>query len=90
MISRALFITTIAAMTTCCAIGEGADKVRFGAWNIEWLGKPENRRGTGEDLAQTKDNLAKYIAASGVSVLALEEICDDGNSSTMRNQTPDK
>lgn len=50
-----------------------ADIIQVGSWNIEWLGKPEMRK----SAAQQPADLAAEIAASGVDVLALQEICDD-------------
>lgn len=53
-----------------------AQSVTIGAWNIQWLGTPENRNG----VEQTAEDIARYISESGVSVLALEEISDTDNS----------
>ncbi len=52
-----------------------ADKtIKIGAWNIEWLGKPEERSGAAKNIAQSPTDLAGVIVDSGVSMLALEEI----------------
>ena len=51
----------------------GSD-LRIGAWNIEWLGKPEDRSGAAKGIAQDPRDLADCINASNVAVLALEEI----------------
>lgn len=53
-------------------------EIRIGSWNIEWLGKPDDRSGQGRGVAQTPTDLADYIAAAKVSVLALQEIVPDG------------
>ncbi|UUO06814.1 lamin tail domain-containing protein [Blastopirellula sp. J2-11] len=50
-----------------------ADIIHVGSWNIEWLGKPEMRKSPQQKPA----DLAAEIRASGVDVLALQEICDD-------------
>ena len=50
-------------------------EIVLGAWNIEWLGRPDMRSGPSKDVAQTPEDLARYIADSGVDMLALEEIC---------------
>lgn len=45
--------------------------VQIGSWNIEWLGRADRRpRKRNPDPAE----LARYVAASGVDVLALNEI----------------
>lgn len=44
--------------------------VNIGAWNIEWLGKPEKRK----QNAQKVEDIAGYIKTSNVDVLALTEI----------------
>ncbi|MGE0479385.1 MAG: hypothetical protein AB7Q17_02825 [Phycisphaerae bacterium] len=51
-----------------------APVVRVGAWNIEWLGVPENRSGPARNKAQKAEDLADYILASEVSILGLAEI----------------
>ncbi|HPO93928.1 MAG TPA: endonuclease/exonuclease/phosphatase family protein [Phycisphaerales bacterium] len=50
------------------------DVLVLGTWNIEWLGKPDQRSGPARGVAQSPDDLADYIAASGAEILALEEI----------------
>jgi hypothetical protein len=54
--------------------------VRIGTWNIEWLGKPEQRSGAAKNTAQSPDDMADYIVASGVCVLAVEEIVAQAGS----------
>lgn len=51
-----------------------ATSLRVGAWNIEWLGTPDSRTGPAHGVAQEPGDLADEIAASGVAVLALEEV----------------
>lgn len=61
-----------------------------GAWNIQWLGMPWKRSGIGKNVAQKAEDLAEYIKASGVKILAVEEICDDDGVPTRRtNKTLD-
>jgi len=50
-------------------------KVRIGAWNIEWLGQPNKRYGKAQGKTQTAADIADYIIAGRVEILALEEIC---------------
>lgn len=54
--------------------GTAPASIRIGSWNIEWLGKPERRSGLGAGTAQSPEDIADYILASGASVLALQEI----------------
>lgn len=51
-----------------------APVLRVGAWNIEWLGVPENRSGPARNQAQQAEHLADYVLASEVSILGLAEI----------------
>ena len=65
-------------------------KLRIGALNIEWLGNSDRRSGTGVGVTQSPKDIAGYIKASGVSILALEEISDDdGVAATLTNKTLD-
>ena len=50
-----------------------ARTIRLGTWNIEWLGNAAKRR----KPAQKPEDLAKYIAASKVDLLGLNEITQD-------------
>lgn len=50
-------------------------KVRIGAWNIEWLGQPDKRYGKSQGNLQKAEDLADYIIAARIEVLALEEVC---------------
>ncbi len=64
--------------------------VIVGAWNIQWLGMPWKRGGIGKKVPQKAGNIADYIKASGVRLLALEEICDDDRVPVKRtNRTLD-
>ncbi|MFI4874495.1 MAG: lamin tail domain-containing protein [Blastopirellula sp. JB062] len=58
--------------TNACAPAS-ADVIQVGSWNIEWLGKPEKRK----NPPQLSADIAAEIAASGVDVLALQEICNN-------------
>ena len=44
--------------------------LQVGAWNIQWLGNP----GEGKRTAQTAADVASYIKAGGVDVLAVSEV----------------
>jgi predicted extracellular nuclease len=58
-----------------------AATLRIGAWNIEHLGNPSSRGSecvaAPHRCAQSPEDLADYIIASGVAVLGLEEISED-------------
>jgi hypothetical protein len=43
-------------------------------WNIEWLGKPEDRSGPARGVAQSPDEIAGAIHASGAAIVGLAEI----------------
>jgi hypothetical protein len=59
-----------------------------GAWNIQWLGTPEQRPNIAKGRAQKAEDIADYIIESGVDVLGLEEISDDdGVNGTYTNKT---
>jgi hypothetical protein len=47
--------------------------IRLGSWNIEWLGNPKMRK----KPAQAPEDIAKYILASKVDLLGLNEITHD-------------
>lgn len=51
--------------------------LRIGSWNIEHLGEPGARRGSGMGILQKPADLAHYIRSSKVDVLALQEITAD-------------
>jgi hypothetical protein len=51
--------------------------LRIGTWNIEWLGKPEMRRGK---PVQTPEDIAKYLALCGVDLFGVNEVSRDGTS----------
>ncbi len=69
---------------------DAGNQLRIGALNIEWLGRPSSRGGPAKNLAQDPKDLAAFFKASGVSILALEEIeDDDGVAETYTNKTLD-
>jgi hypothetical protein len=85
-----------AVLCACLVLFEGGYSevscrdITVGAWNIQWLGKPEKRSGIGKKVPQKPEDIADYIKASGVQLLALEEICDDDGVSAKRtNKTLD-
>jgi endonuclease/exonuclease/phosphatase family metal-dependent hydrolase len=67
-----------ASATTVLGQEPAAATVRLGSWNIEHLGSPGSRRGTGENVTQEPRDLARYIRYAGVDVLAVQEITADG------------
>lgn len=52
--------------------------VRLGSWNIEHLGDPQARRGSGEGFQQKPEDLARYIRHARLDVLAVQEVSADG------------
>lgn len=48
--------------------------LRIASWNIEWLGKPEDRSGLARGVAQSADDIADYIRSSEASIVAVEEV----------------
>lgn len=67
-----------------------AQNITIGAWNIQWLGTPENRSACGKNVRQTAHDLAVYVAQSRVDVLALSEISDtNGAGAPYANGTLD-
>lgn len=60
--------------------------VRVGTWNMHWLGRPD-RRGRG-GVAQKAEDIAKYIQASGCSILGLNEVsANEGTNAAPTNKT---
>lgn len=49
-------------------------EIRIASWNIEWLGKPEDRSGPAKNIAQDPEDLADVIHESGAVVVALQEV----------------
>jgi predicted extracellular nuclease len=79
-------ILTLVIALLVVADSFAADEIRIGCWNIEHLGNPFQRGGTGKGIDQNPDEIAEYIHAAKVDVLALEEIDDnDGVATTRRN-----
>jgi predicted extracellular nuclease len=63
-------------------------QIKVGAWNIQYLGAHHCRPQSTQHTAQLPSDLAKFIVASGVDILGLEEITDDdGQSNTFTNLT---
>lgn len=63
-------------------------EIRIGAWNIEHLGSPNARAGENRGVAQQPADIAAYISAAKVDVLAVEEVGDnDGAPETHTNRT---
>ena len=63
-------------------------QIKIGAWNIQYLGAHNCRPASTAHTAQRSADIAKFIVASGVDILGLEEITDDdGQPNTFTNQT---
>lgn len=69
---------------------KSADVVRVGAWNIEWLGSPENRSGPAREFAQFPEVLADYVLSAGVDVLGLAEIAATNEEPPLRSAILDR
>lgn len=67
-----------------------ADTLRIASWNIEWLGKPEERSGREEGVAQKPEDIARYIIDSRASILALQEIVADSGGARPRCSALDR
>lgn len=66
-----------ASAPAAVAPGAGAGAVstlRIASWNIEWLGKPEDRSGLAKNVAQSAEDLADYIRSSNAAIVAVQEI----------------
>src|SRR3712207_6530830 len=84
------FLVFAAPVAGAPAAAQDPPKVRVGALNIEWLGSPKLRSGSAKGVAQEPKDVAEYIKASEVAILALEEIGDDDGDPTKRtNKTLD-
>jgi hypothetical protein len=55
-------------------------QIKVGAWNIQYLGAHNCRPVSTQHTAQRPSDIAKFIIASGVDILGLEEITDDDAS----------
>lgn len=51
--------------------------LRLGSWNIEHLGNPGARRGSGEGVLQRPTDLARYLRHARLDLLAVQEISAD-------------
>ncbi len=60
-----------------------AKTVRLGTWNIEWLGNAAKRK----KPAQKPEDIARYLIASKVDLLSLNEITDDAGGDTPASKT---
>jgi len=80
-------LTQFAFSILCIAIAgtSFAEEFRVGAWNIEWLGFPGMRGKPGKDVEQSPADLASYIAAANLDVLALEEIGVEKNEAPFKS-----
>ncbi len=76
-----LLLFFVLANTLLFAQPQTTRNISVGAWNIQWLGSPTSRRGTGVNGVEQKPaDIARYIKASRVDVLALQEISDTDSS----------
>ncbi len=86
---RILLVVVI--FLTAAGYSAAQPNISIGAWNIQFLGNPGQRSGCGKNVRQTAEDIAGYIAASRVDILALQEISDtDGQASTRTNATLDR
>lgn len=86
---KRILLACAAALVASSALGQACQRVvQIGAWNIQWLGNPAS----GKRPAQDAHDVASYIDASGVEILALAEISNtrkDGKKPP-RNETLDQ
>ncbi|HKO44938.1 MAG TPA: endonuclease/exonuclease/phosphatase family protein [Pyrinomonadaceae bacterium] len=74
-------------LSAVASVASAQPQITVGAWNIQWLGA-HNCRPSSVNYAQRPSDVAKFIMASGVDILGLEEITDDdGQPDTYTNQT---
>jgi hypothetical protein len=94
MHKKILFLLTAVSVFTSGAVfaqeAECEDTVTVGAWNIQHLGSPGSRPNVAKGVAQAPAELAAYIIASEVDILALVEIGDDDNREGRTNSTLDR
>jgi predicted extracellular nuclease len=81
------FIVSVACagLTAVIVLPEGSAaqksvQLRVGSWNIEHLGDPKARRGSGEGVLQQPKDLARYIRYADLDLLALQEITADADA----------
>jgi hypothetical protein len=68
----------------------GVDEIVVGGWNIENLGRPDQRGGAGKGVPQQPADLANYIRSSEVHILGLEKISvDKSEGRSLTNDTLD-
>jgi hypothetical protein len=66
------------------------DEIVVGGWNIENLGRPDQRGGAGKGVPQHPADLANYIRSSEVHILGLEKISvDKSEGRSLTNDTLD-
>lgn len=63
-----------------------APEIRIGSWNIEWLGKPSDRSGAGQGVAQDPSDLADLIITSRVALLGVCEIVSNISGRPIRSR----
>jgi hypothetical protein len=76
---KATNTTSTPASSNTTASGARPATIRLAAWNIEWLGLPQERSGFARGVAQKPAELAEYIATSGSALIALQEIIGEGS-----------
>lgn len=96
---RSIAAACLPALLVCGCASPGSTKsgaartdappqtIRVGAWNIEWLGNPQNRSGPAKNHAQAAVDLAEYIADADVAILGLEEIAQTEGTDPPTNET---
>jgi endonuclease/exonuclease/phosphatase family metal-dependent hydrolase len=61
-----------------------APVLRVGTWNVEWLGRPDRRASR---VAQKPEDVARYVALSGVDLLCLNEVSNTAPDGPPANET---
>lgn len=75
--SHSRFFFALLCCVFPCEFASAQEQLRIGSWNIEHLGQPGARRGSGEGVLQEPRDLARYIRHANVDLLAVQEITAD-------------
>lgn len=83
----ALFLGSLATFTLVDFLRgqqpQAEAKVRIGAWNIEWLGYPDRRKGP----EQSPEHIGAYLLEHKVDVVSIEEVsAGEGTEAEPRNK----
>lgn len=84
MSKHRLLIIFACLFTPATILADTPSTVRIGSWNMHWLGRSD-RRGNTE---QSPEDIAKYIDASKVAILAINEVSfNDGTEALPQNKS---